>query len=168
LIVRAPLQLFQAIQTSILPHLAGLEARESSAEFDRAIRITVLVIAAFAGAVAIGLLAIGPFVMTALLGNKGFHYGRFGLAVVGLGMGLHLAAGTLNQAALARGRNAMAAVAWLSAAALFVVLMLSGAISNEVTRVEVSYFTAALVLCGLLSAIYRLGPAPATWHQPAS
>ena len=30
LIVRAPLQLFQAIQTSILPHLAGLEARESS------------------------------------------------------------------------------------------------------------------------------------------
>ena len=30
LIVRAPLQLFQAIQTSILPHLAGLEARESA------------------------------------------------------------------------------------------------------------------------------------------
>ena len=28
LIVRAPLQLFQAIQTSILPHLAGLEARD--------------------------------------------------------------------------------------------------------------------------------------------
>ena len=27
LIVRAPLQLFQAIQTSILPHLAGLEAQ---------------------------------------------------------------------------------------------------------------------------------------------
>jgi O-antigen/teichoic acid export membrane protein len=167
LIVRAPLQLFQAIQTSILPHLAGLEARESAEEFHRAIRTTVLVIAAFAGAVAIGLLAIGPAVMTALLGDKGFHYGRIGLAVVGLGMGLHLAAGTLNQAALARGRNAMAAVAWLGAAALFVAFMLSGAISNQVTRVEVSYFTAALVLCGLLSAIYRLGPAPASWHQPA-
>ena len=46
LIVRAPLQLFQAIQTSILPHLAGLEAREGAAEFHRAIRTTVLVIAA--------------------------------------------------------------------------------------------------------------------------
>ncbi|MBV9605218.1 MAG: hypothetical protein JO027_08930 [Solirubrobacterales bacterium] len=161
LIVRAPLQLFQAIQTSILPHLAGLEARESADEFHRAIRTTVLVIAAFGGAVAVGLLAVGPLVMTAFLGNKGFSYGRFGLAVVGLGMGLHLAAGTLNQAALARGRNALAAVAWLSAAALFVVLMLSGAISNQVTRVEVSYFTAALVLCGLLTAIYRRGPAPA-------
>jgi O-antigen/teichoic acid export membrane protein len=166
LIVRAPLQLFQAIQTSILPHLAGLEARESSEEFGRAIRLTILVIAAFAGAVAIGLLAIGPAVMTAFLGDKGFPYGRVGLAVVGLGMGLHLTAGTLNQAALARGRNAMAAVAWLSAAALFVALMLSSAISNQVTRVEISYFTAALVLCGLLTAIYRRGPAPARWHQP--
>ena len=108
LIVRAPLQLFQAIQTSILPHLAGLEARESSDEFHRAIRLTVRAIAAFAGAVALGLLAIGPFVMTALLGNKGFHYGRVGLAVVALGMGLHLVAGTLNQAALARGRARLA------------------------------------------------------------
>jgi O-antigen/teichoic acid export membrane protein len=157
LIVRAPLQLFQAIQTSILPHLAGLEAQESPEEFRRAIRLTVTVIAAFAGAVAIGLLAIGPFVMTALLGNKGFDYGRWGLAVVGLGMGLHLIAGTLNQAALARGRNRLAALAWLSAAALFVAFMLTPAISSEVTRVEVAYFTAALVLCGLLSAIYRLG-----------
>ena len=50
LIVRAPLQLFQAIQTSILPHLAGLEARESGDEFARAIRVTVLAIAGFAGA----------------------------------------------------------------------------------------------------------------------
>ena len=161
LIVRAPLQLFQAIQTSILPHLASLEARESADEFHQAIRTTVKVIAAFAGAVAIGLLAIGPFVMTALLGDKGFHYGRIGLAVVGLGMGLHLTAGTLNQAALARGRAPLAAIAWLASAALFVVFMLSEAISNQVTRVEVSYFTAALILCGLLWAIYRRGSAPA-------
>jgi O-antigen/teichoic acid export membrane protein len=161
LIVRAPLQLFQAIQTSILPHLAGLEARESAQEFHHAIRITVRVIAAFAGAVTIGLLAIGPFVMTALLGNKGFQYGRWGLAVMGLGMGLHLVSGTLNQAALARGRHAPAAVAWLSAAALFVVLMITGAITSEVTRVEVAYFTATLVLCGLLWAIYRRGRAVA-------
>jgi O-antigen/teichoic acid export membrane protein len=158
LIVRAPLQLFQAIQTSILPHLAGLEARESAEEFHRAIRMTVRVIAVFAGAVALGLLTIGPQVMTALLGDKGFPYGRIGLALVGLGMGLHLTAGTLNQAALARGRAPLAAVAWLSSAALFVAFMLSKAISNQVTLVEVSYFTAALVLCGLLWAIYRRGP----------
>jgi O-antigen/teichoic acid export membrane protein len=161
LIVRAPLQLFQAVQTSILPHLTGLEVHESSEEFGRAIRVTVKAIAAFAGAVAIGLLAIGPFVMTALLGNKGFSYDRWGLALVGLGMGLHLVSGTLNQAALARGRAPLAAIAWLSAAVLFVALMLNPAIGSEVTRVEVSYFTATLVLCGLLSIVYRRGPLPA-------
>jgi O-antigen/teichoic acid export membrane protein len=155
LIVRAPLQLFQAIQTSILPHLAGLEARESANEFHRAIRLTVLVIIGFAGAVAIGLLAIGPPVMTALFGDAGHQYGRVGLAIVGLGMGLHLISGTLNQAALARGRSRLASLAWLSAAALFIVLMVTQAIADEVTRVEVSYFVATLVLSGLLWAIYR-------------
>jgi O-antigen/teichoic acid export membrane protein len=157
LIVRAPLQLFQAIQTSILPHLTGLEARESPAAFHRAIRVTVLAIAVFAGAVALGLLAIGPQVMTALLGNKGFHYARLGLFVVGLGMGLHLIAGTLNQAALARDRSGIACVAWLCAAALFFVIVATPTISNEVTRVEVGYFVGALVLCGLLWAVYRRG-----------
>jgi O-antigen/teichoic acid export membrane protein len=161
LIVRAPLQLFQAIQTSILPHLAGLEARESSEEFNRAIRITVVVIAGFAGAVALGLLAIGPVVMTTLLGNKGFHYGRFGLALVGLGMGLHLVSGTLNQAALARGRARLASIAWLASAALFVLFVATDTITSEVTRVEVAYFTATLVLCGLLWGVYRRGSAPA-------
>ncbi len=160
LIVRAPLQLFQAVQTSILPHLTGLHAQESGEEFHRAIRLTILAIAAFAGAVAIGLLAIGPFVMSALLGDKGFHYARWGLAIVGLGMGLHLTAGTLNQAALARGRATAAAVAWLVAAALFVLLVAEPTISDEVLRVEVGYFTGALVLCGLLWGVYRRGPAP--------
>ncbi len=159
LIVRAPLQLFQAIQTSILPHLAGLEARESQDEFRRAIRVTVLVIAGFAGAVALGLLVIGPPVMSALLGNKGgYHYARAGLAIVGLGMGFHLAAGTLNQAALARGRAPQAAIAWLTAAGLFVVFVAAPTIQSQVTRVEVGYFGAAAVLCALLTVVYQLGP----------
>jgi O-antigen/teichoic acid export membrane protein len=162
LIVRAPLQLFQAIQTSILPHLAGLEVRESAEEFHRAIRLTVLAITAFAGAVAIGLLAVGPFVMKALLGDKGFHYGRVGLAVVAVGMGLHLVSGTLNQAALARGRARLASIAWLTSAALFVLFVSVKTISAVVTRVEVAYAVAALVLCGLLWAVYRRGPASDT------
>ncbi|MGA2924764.1 MAG: hypothetical protein ABSG43_02030 [Solirubrobacteraceae bacterium] len=168
LIVRAPLQLFQAIQTSILPHLAGLEARESADEFHRAIRITVLVIAAFSGAVALGLLAVGPPVMTALLGNKGFHYGRFGLALVGLGMGLHLVSGTLNQAALARGRAAQASICWLCAAALFVAFVAAHTISSEVTRVEVGYFGATLVLSGLLAGVYRRGRAGVALTAPGA
>ncbi|HEY3725804.1 MAG TPA: hypothetical protein VGL51_01435, partial [Solirubrobacteraceae bacterium] len=161
LIVRAPLQLFQAIQTSILPHLAGLEARESADEFHHAIRVTILAIAAFALAVALGLLLIGPAVMTAVLGNKGFTYGRYGLALVGLGMGLHLVSGTLNQAALARGQARWAAAAWLISAAVFVALVASDLIGSEVTRVEVGYFLATALLCGMLWLVYRRGDARA-------
>jgi predicted membrane channel-forming protein YqfA (hemolysin III family) len=69
-------------------------------------------------------------------------------------------AGTLNQAALARGRARLAAIAWLFAAALFVLIVAAPTITSEVTRVEVGYFVAALVLCGLLSVVYRLGAAP--------
>jgi O-antigen/teichoic acid export membrane protein len=171
LIVRAPLQLFQAAQTAILPHLAGLEARESGQEFHHAIRITVLVITAFASAVALGLLAVGPPVMTALLGDKGFAYGRLGLALVGLGMGFHLISGTLNQAALARGRSGHAAVAWLVAAAAFVAFVATPTIASQVTRVEVGYCGATMLLCALLWGLYRQGgvvSAPAPGQQPGS
>jgi O-antigen/teichoic acid export membrane protein len=161
LIVRAPLQLFQAIQTSILPHLAGLEARESADEFRRAIRITVLVIAGFGLAVAVGLLAIGPEVMKIFFSSKAGHYNRFGLALVGLGMGLHLISGTLNQAALARGRAAIAAACWLTAAALFVCFQLVDIVHSRVWRVEVGYFGATAVLCVLLWLLYRRGSAAA-------
>ena len=81
-------------------------------------------------------------------------------------MGLHLISGTLNQAALARGRAKVASIAWLAAAALFIALVASPTISNEVTRVEVGYFTATLVLCGLLWAVYRRGAAPPAASSP--
>jgi O-antigen/teichoic acid export membrane protein len=157
LIVRAPLQLFQAVQTSILPHLAGLEARESADEFRRAIRITVLVIAGFGLSVALGLLAVGPEVMKIFFSSKAGHYNRLGLALVGFGMGLHLISGTLNQAALARGRAATAAACWLTAAALFVGFELVDIVASQVWRVEVGYFGATAVLCALLWLLYRRG-----------
>src|SRR4029079_434102 len=92
LIARAPLQLFQAIQGSLLPHLAGLEATEGREQFEHAIRITILAIAGFAGAVAVGLLVLGPWAM-GILFDDAATYGRFGLAAVALGMGAHLCAG---------------------------------------------------------------------------
>jgi O-antigen/teichoic acid export membrane protein len=156
LITRAPLQLFQAIQTSLLPHLAGLEVTKGREAFARAIRITVCAIAAFALAVAVGLAAIGPFAMHHLFGYD-YHYDRFGLALIAIGMGLHLSAGTLNQAALARGQAARAAVLWLLAAALFVGWMLLGVVSHQVLRTEIGYSGAAGLLALALTVLYRRG-----------
>jgi O-antigen/teichoic acid export membrane protein len=159
LIARAPLQLFQAVQGSLLPHLAGLEATAGRDEFARAIRITVLAIAAFAGAVALGLFAIGPPVVETM-----FHVdeslARGGLALVGLGMGCHLVAGTLNQAALAREQAGAAAAAWLLSAALFVAFMLSPLVDDQLLRAEAGYFGATALLCALLAIVYRLGARP--------
>jgi O-antigen/teichoic acid export membrane protein len=160
LITRAPLQLFQSVQTSLLPHLSGLEATEGRAAFARAIRITILAIAGFAGAVAIGLLLIGPPVMDIVFGSDA-SYGRVGLAVIALGMGFHLCAGTLNQAALARGRDRAAAGAWLVAAAIFVAWMLAPLVDDQLVRAEVGYAGAAALLCALLSALYARGGAAA-------
>jgi hypothetical protein len=104
--------------------------------------------------VALGLLVIGPFAMSVLFSDQA-SYGRLGLAVVGLGMGAHLAAGTLNQAALARDHAPAAAGAWLACAAAFVGWMFVPLVGNELTRAEVGYAGAAALLCALLTMVYR-------------
>jgi len=156
LIARAPLQLFQAVQGSLLPHLAGLQATAGEAEFRGAIRVTVLAIAAFALAVAAGLFAVGPLVVGTLF-DIDRDIGRAGLALVGLGMGFHLVAGTLNQAALARGHALGAALAWLACAGAFVGWMLSPAIEDQLLRTEVGYCCATALLAALLFVVYRAG-----------
>jgi O-antigen/teichoic acid export membrane protein len=158
LIARAPLQLFQAIQTSLLPHLTGLETTAGHAAFARAIRVTVLAIAVFAGAVALGLLAIGPTVMKTLFGQS-FAYDRFGLALIGLGMGMHLTSGALNQAVLARDQARTAAVCWAVAAVVFVTWMLTPLVSEELLRTEIGYLGATSLLALMLSTVYRRGTA---------
>jgi O-antigen/teichoic acid export membrane protein len=87
--------------------------------------------------------------------GQGYHYGRVGLAVIAIGMGFHLCAGTFNQAALARGHDRAAAVMWLIAAAVFVVWMVVPVIDDELVRAEVGYAGAAVLLCALLGALYR-------------
>ena len=163
LIARAPLQLFQAIQTSLLPHLTGLEATDGHDAFARAIRVTILAIAGFAAAVALGLLAIGPFALEHVFFGQTFSYNRFGLALIGVGMGLHLTSGALNQAALARDRARAAAGCWMCAAVVFLVWMLSSPVSEQLLRAEIGYAGATALLAVLLAALYRRGTTAGGW-----
>lgn len=156
LVTRAPLQLFQAVQTTLLPHFAGLVATGAPDEIAAAIRKAVGYIAAFAALVVVGLLALGGIVMPLLF--DGQEPPVLGLAVVAVGMGAHLTAGTLNQAALARGHAWPAALAWLVAGGAFVAWMLVGPIDDALTNAEVGYTASAFLLCGLLSRVYRRPP----------
>ncbi len=163
LIARAPLQLFQAIQTSLLPHLTGLEATAGHEAFARAIRVTILAIAGFAAAVALGLLVVGPFALEHVFFGQTFAYNRFGLALIGVGMGLHLTSGALNQAALARDRTRAAAACWACAAVAFIVWMLSSPVSEQLLRAELGYAGATALLASMLAALYRRGSRAGGW-----
>ena len=154
LIARAPLQLFQAVQTSILPHLTRLLASGETDPVRRSVNLTLLAIAGFAGCVALVMLAVGPFLMDLVFGGE-FDYERGGLVLVSLGMGLYLSAATLNQALLAHGRAAQASAVWLSCAAAFALFLLAVNFDDRVFQVELAFLGAAAILCVLLHALYR-------------
>ena len=154
LIARAPLQLFQSIQAPILPHLTTMRAEGDAHGFDRTVQVTLRAIAGFAVTVALALLAVGPWAMEILFGSN-FDYGRFGLALVAVGMGLYLTAATLNQAALARGLTKQAAACWFASAAAFVGFLLIPGWDDRVVQVEVGFTAGAALLCALLLWLYR-------------
>ncbi|HEX4720575.1 MAG TPA: hypothetical protein VH300_18790 [Thermoleophilaceae bacterium] len=156
LIARAPLQLFIAVQTALLPHLARLEARRGHDQFEGTIRVMIIGIAGLTVLVAGGLLLVGPFVMSHVFGQQ-YDYGRLGLAAVGVGMGLHLIAGTFNQAALARHQDRISSAAWLGCAALFMIWTFLPVVGDPLTRVEVGYMGSTVILAALLWLIYRAG-----------
>ena len=155
LIARAPLQLFQAIQTSILPSLTRMAVGGEDDPFRRSVRLTLSAVAVFAACVAIAFLALGPWLMHILFGGH-HHYGRFGLVVVAVGMGVYLSAATLNQAALAQARTRQAAAAWVCTAIVFIAyLAIPWGFNDRVLQVELGYFGAASLLCTLLYLLYR-------------
>ncbi|MGA9371181.1 MAG: hypothetical protein WBV53_04970 [Solirubrobacterales bacterium] len=159
MIARAPLQLFQAVQTSLLPHLTRLGSEGSEADFRDSVRVTILAIAGFSAIVALAMLVAGPELMQIAFGNK-HSYERLGLVIVSIGMGLYLSAATLNQAALAKGQVRRASYCWISSAVLFVVWVAVPIVANEFHRVEFGYLGAATLLCALLYWLYRQPLAP--------
>jgi O-antigen/teichoic acid export membrane protein len=154
LIARAPLQLFQAIQTSILPHLTRLRASGETDPFRRSVNVTLIAIAGFAGCVALVMLAIGPWLMDVVFGGD-FDYERGGLVLVSVGMGLYLSAATLNQALLAHGRAQQSCLAWVGCAATFALFLLLADFDDRVLQVELAFVGAAATLCALLYGLYR-------------
>jgi len=92
MIARAPLQLFQAVSTSILPHLTSLHTSddpESDREFGHTVKMVLLGISAFTALAFLFMAAVGPKAMQIAFG-KNFTYDRLGLLLVTVGMGLYL------------------------------------------------------------------------------
>jgi O-antigen/teichoic acid export membrane protein len=157
MIARAPLQLFQAVSTSILPHLTSLhtsEAEDSEHEFDRSVRMVLLAVAAFTALTALAVLIAGPQLMQLAFSDK-FSYDRAGLLLVTLGMCLYLCSVTVNQACIAQGQVRRASLRWVGCASAFVAWNFLPLVDNEFRRVEVGFALAAGLLFALLYLIYR-------------
>jgi O-antigen/teichoic acid export membrane protein len=156
MLARAPLQLFQSISTSILPHLTRLHTSEepdSDKEFGHTVRMVLLGIAAFTALVTFVVLIAGPKCMQIAFG-KNFTYDRLGLLLVTFGMGLYLASVTLNQAGVAQGQVRRCAARWITCAVVFIAWNFIPIVANEQRRVEVGFLLAATVLFVLLWWVY--------------
>jgi O-antigen/teichoic acid export membrane protein len=157
MLARAPLQLFQSVSTSILPHLTKLHtsgSAESRREFAKTVRMVLLGIAAFTALVVVVVLIAGPQAMQIAFSKK-FTYDRPGLLLVAVGMGLYLCSVTVNQACIAQGQVRRAAARWIGCAALFIGWNFVPLVENEFRRVEIGFMLAAGVLFALLYLVYR-------------
>jgi len=157
MIARAPLQLFQAVSTSILPHLTRLHTSgtaEGEREFHHTVRMVLLGLAAFTLVALIFMALVGPTAMQIAFSKK-FTYDREGLLLVTLGMGLYLSSVTVNQACVAQGQVRRAAVRWIACAALFIGWNFVPLVADEFRRVEIGFLLAAGVLFSLLYYVYR-------------
>ncbi len=156
MLARAPLQLFQSISTSILPHLTRLHMSDdpdSDREFGHTVHRVLLGILAFTALVTVVVLIAGPKCMQIAFGKK-FEYDRLGLLLVTFGMGLYLASVTFNQACVAMGQVRRCAGRWITCAAVFIVWNFLPIISNEQRRIEFGFMLAAAVLFVLLWWVY--------------
>ncbi|HET8566711.1 MAG TPA: hypothetical protein VFL77_09600 [Solirubrobacterales bacterium] len=157
MLARAPLQLFQSVSTSILPHLTTLhhsKAEDAEREFHHTVRMVLLGIAAFTALVVVVVLIGGPTLMQIAFSKK-FTYDRAGLLLVSVGMGLYLSSVTVNQACIAQGQVRRAAVRWIACAGLFIGWNFVPLVSDEFRRVEIGFLLAAGALFSLLYFAYR-------------
>jgi O-antigen/teichoic acid export membrane protein len=157
MLARAPLQLFQSVSTSILPHLTTLhhsDAEGAEREFHHTVRMVLLGIAAFTALVVVVVLIGGPKLMQIAFSKK-FTYDRAGLLLISVGMGLYLCSVTVNQACIAQGQVRRAAVRWIACAGLFIGWNFVPLVSNEFRRVEIGFLLAAGLLFSLLYLAYR-------------
>jgi O-antigen/teichoic acid export membrane protein len=153
-IARAPMQLFQSVATSLLPHLSKLHADDDFKTYRHSVRVTLMAIAGFATISALVMLGVGPKLMEIVFGPK-YVFSRPELVAITIGMGVYLCGATLNQTALAAKRTGLAVGCWLSATVFFVIWEYAGFVKDPIQRVAIGYPAASLILFASLFLLYE-------------
>ena len=150
-IARVPVLLFQAVQGTLLPKLAGLAGSGKNDEFRRGLMRLLVVVTTIAVLGTIGAFLLGPFVGKILF--KDFTMSAGSLALLSAGSGAFIVALTFAQAMMALGGHRFTAFAW--GAGLSVCLLIISVISDLELRVDLgllggSLVAAVVMMIGLL------------------
>lgn len=143
IISRVPLFLFQAVQASLLPKLAGLAASGRFADFRTGLRRLLVVVVVIGIAATAGAFAFGPFALQLLFGPEFDLLDRMDLGLLALASGAFMVAQALSQALIALNGHARVAAGWGVAVAVMAAFIALG--DDLLLRVELGLVAGALV-----------------------
>lgn len=144
IISRVPLFLFQAVQASLLPKLAGLAAEGRWTDFRTGLRRLVAVVIAIGLAATVGGFAIGPFVLRLFFGSEFDRLGNADIGYLALASAAFMLAMALSQALIALHGHAKVAGGW--AVAIVVLALVTWLSTDELLlRVELGLVLGAIV-----------------------
>lgn len=153
IISRVPLFLFQAVQASLLPKLAGLAASGAIADFRSGLRRLSAVVTGIAVAATIGAFAVGPPVLRLLFGPEFDLLDRVDLGLLALASGLFMIAQALSQALIALKGHAKVALGWAIAVAVMAAVIAAG--DDLLLRVELGLVGGAVIGTATIWALLR-------------
>lgn len=164
IITRVPLFLFQAVQASLLPKLAGYAASGQLADFRSGLRRLIYAVVAIGVLATIGAFAIGPFVLRIAFGAEFDKLGNADLGYLSLAGACFMLSTALSQALIALRAYSKVAAGWAVALVVFGIGVALG--TELLPRVELGLVAGSamsVVAMGLLlAAQMRKGPVPAT------
>lgn len=153
-VARIPVLLFQAVQGTLLPKLAGLAGAGRHDDFRTGLVRLMYVVVGIAVIGTVAAFTIGPFAGKLLFGAKKFTIGNADLGLLAAGSGVYITALTLAQALIALDGHAEQALAWLTGViGFFVALVL---IPQLFLRVELGFLIgSALAGAVMIAALAR-------------
>ncbi len=153
IITRVPLFLFQAVQASLLPKLAGYAASGQFVDFRNGLRKLIVVVIGIGVAATLGAFAIGPFVLRLAFGSEFDKLGNADLGYLSLAGACFMLSTALSQALIALRGYSKVAAGWAVALIVFGVATYLG--PGLLGRVELGLVTGSAVSVAAMALLLR-------------
>ncbi len=154
IITRVPLFLFQAVQASLLPKLAGYAATGQLIDFRNGLKRLIIAVAFIGVASTLGAFAVGSFVLRLAFGPEFDKLTNIDLGFLALAGAAFMLATALSQALIALRGYAKVATGWAIALVTFSIATYLG--RGLLPRVELGLVTGAVVSVVAMGVLVRL------------